>query len=202
MGLAIAKQVIMDSILLPYLGPDVGRAMLLAKKINPQNRVEKEAIGRLRMETWRFEGYEPIEANGDCFLENHDEHGEVWAIFIDHVLAASGRVCFHPTCDEFPESETLSPQVIKSIKNGPYGVFSRLVVRPGYHKLGLSRMLDDLRTTMARSLGAQRIVLSTTFDGPRFHSLEKKGFAFCGFSLPSTSWPNRPGACWLMKPLF
>ena len=187
---------------MPYLGPDVGRAVLLAKKVQPENHVEKEAVGRLRMETWRFEGYEPQDHAGDCYLESHDDHGDLWSIYIDHVLAASARVCLHHTCDEFPEADTLSPQNLKSIRNGPYAVFSRLVIRPGYQKLGLSRMLDDIRTAFARSSGAQRIVLSTLFDSPRFHALEKKGFAFCGFSLSSAQWPKRPGACWLMKPLF
>lgn len=124
----------------------------------PKSILEK--IGRLRHDVWRYEAKE----FGDFELLKTDAIGpdefdtdhNVFHVLVWHRdrLVGSARLLMRPHITLLPDARFFDAAEIEALP-GPSAVFSRLVVDPGFRRLGISKWIDEARMEKARSLGIQ-----------------------------------------------
>jgi GNAT superfamily N-acetyltransferase len=135
-------------------------------------------IQELRLLAWSSIGEVPDFISGQNILtDEHDVHGQHWAVMHDGEPIASARMCVHDSASSMPDPEALDGY--RDALHTPCAAFTRLAVHPNFRRRGLSKALDQIRIGQARLQGCKSLV-SVTETIPRMRYLERLGFVHLG----------------------
>jgi len=135
-------------------------------------------IQELRRCAWSANGELPdFIAQQDISKDEHDIHGMHWAILNAGQPIAAARLCIHDDLASSPDPEALDGYM--DVIRVPLASLTRLVVHPGFRRLGLSNILDDVRIKHAEQKECKSI-LSVTETDFRIRKLKGMGFSQLG----------------------
>ena len=135
-------------------------------------------IQELRRFAWASMGEVPSFISDSNILTNeHDVHGMNWAVMHQGEPIAAARMCIHDSASSLPDPEALDGY--NDYLRTPCAALTRLVVHPNFRRLGLSKVLDQIRIHHALLHGCRCIVVVTE-TAPRIRHLERLGFAHLG----------------------
>jgi GNAT superfamily N-acetyltransferase len=140
-----------------------------------------ERIYELRVTSWRARGN--ATDSSSRWTDAYDPDAQHWAILAGERPIAAARLTILTQLCDVPDAYIYG-DVLPALPS-PIGSINRCVVHPEFKNRGLSRILDEVRITAARQLGAKCVVASVSQER-RARSLETAGFKFVGSGLPYT----------------
>ena len=113
-----------------------------------------------------------------------DQIATHWGVHCGGGLVAAARMSFHLRREDVPDFECFN-HLLDDVE-GPFCSMNRLVVHPDFRGFRLSNVLDELRISHARRLGAQAIVI-TVDNSKRASHLVSLAFVF--WAKGAHIWP-------------
>ena len=132
-------------------------------------------VYELRVQAWRDKVEIPSDA--DCWVDPEDSLAQHWVVLAQQMVIAAARMTIHHAVEELPDREGYMG--VLDVLPAPIGSLNRCVVHPDFRHRGLSRVLDEVRISSAKSSGCRSLVICAT-DLQRAAAISALGFQFRG----------------------